>query len=150
MARPCVSSDRRPPWRQALALGLVFILLKQLPVPLIPPDCSELVLSASSSTLGALLRKKLPPPHASILDALGTLFGRLCLQCELDVNAPTSAADERAVHALLTALAPSILRPSSQAAAQPGGHAAERAAAMRATRAILHYHAQVRSLWCGG
>jgi hypothetical protein len=129
----------------ALGLGAMFHLLHRLPIPAIPCECYALVLSAGASTIAPLLRKRLPPLHAALVDAVGKFFGRVLLRCGILAGADaekhdagTSDADaERALHALLIALTPALLRPTTDAPTIPP---AERAAATRATRALLRYH----------
>ena len=133
----------------ALGLGVLLRWMRELPSPPIPCESYCVVLSATSRTLATVLRKKLPAHHAKLVESLGTLLGRLLLQCELDVMAPASAEEERATHALLSALAPALLRPTpTSVIPQP-----EKAAAIRATRAFLQYHSQrqrYRALAAGG
>ena len=122
----------------ALGIGVLCKLLAELPEPPIPCSSYPHVLGASRGTIGALLRKQLSPVHAALIEALGTLVGRLLLQCEIDIATPSSADSERAAHALLSALTPCVLRP---AAGKAIPHA-EWAAAVRATRLLLAYHSQ--------
>ena len=125
----------------AFSIAAMLRLLRQLPEPAFTCDLYKDVLDAGVNSLAPLLRKRLPPPHAALLDALGTAIGNvLCRTGIVDGAQPTADAEhERALRALVFALAPALLRPEPDANGIPP---AERAAAERATRHWLRYHAQ--------
>ena len=120
-----------------LGLGVLLRLLRRLPTPAVPCELYALVIGAGPGAIATLLRKRMPPAHAAFVDALGALFSRLLLQCGIeDVAAPTTAEQERALHALFFALTPVLLRPAPEVPLPQ----ADRTAATRATRALLGYH----------
>ena len=140
LAVAVVSADDAP----ALCLAVLLRLLQQLPLPAMPCELYPLVLDASAGALPALLRKRLPAAHAALIGALGATLGSLLLRCGVSHTATTPAAatepePERALRALVFALAPALMRAEKDAVGIPP---ADRAAADRATRHLLLYYLQ--------
>ena len=141
----------------AVGFAILLRLLRRLPTPAMPCELYEMVLSAGANALPALLRTRLPPAHAALVTALGTMLGNLLLRCDLVARAAASsgsspssaptpavvAADERAMRALVFALTPALLRADRDALSIPN---AQRVAAERATRHLLLYHAERQAL----
>lgn len=140
LAVAVVSADDAP----ALCLAVLLRLLQQLPLPAMPCELYPLVLEAGAGALPALLRKRLPAAHAALIGALGATLGSLLLRCGVSHTATTPAAatepePERALRALVFALAPALMRAEKDAVGIPP---ADRAAAERATRHLLLYYLQ--------
>lgn len=135
---PSLSSQARLA-SAVIPLGVLLRLLHQLPEPAVPCELYAQLLGTSSGAVAALLRKRLPPSHATFLEAIGSLVGQLLLSCGFnDGLMPTTVEEERALHALLFALTPALLRPEPDIPMPQS----ERAAATRAVRALCNYHLQ--------
>ena len=135
---PSLSSQARLA-SAVIPLGVLLRLLHQLPEPAVPCELYAQLLGTSSGAVAALLRKRLPPSHATFLEAIGSLVGQLLLSCGFnDGLMPTTVEEERALYALLFALTPALLRPEPDIPMPQS----ERAAATRAVRALCNYHLQ--------
>jgi hypothetical protein len=125
----------------ALGVAVVLRMLRQH-LPPLPPEVHDEVLGAGSDAIGPVLRRRLPPAHAALVDALGTTFGNALQRCGiLLARTPPPADHERAVRALVFGLGPALLRPPTDTASARRSPA-DRAAIDGATRRLLRHYAQ--------
>ena len=122
----------------ALGIAVLLRFLRRLPTPLLPCELYPLVLSSGGAALPALLRKRLPVAHNTLLDALGAALGDVLRRCGISCSGGTEAS-EAALSAMAFVFAPALMRPRPDAVGIPPR---ERGAAERATCQLLLYHAQ--------